>query len=224
MNYVISLGGSIINPGKINVKLLKAFGDLILTFSKKGHRFFIVTGGGQPARDAQAAAKSVSKITPDDLDWIGIAATKVNAELLRSIFGKAGYKRIISDPSKKVGGLKRINIFSGWKPGWSTDFVAVKVAQTYDAKTVINLSNIDYVYDRDPRKHKNARKFERLTWEEFNKLFSSKWNPGANVPFDPVAAKLAQQHGIKVIIMNGWELKNLQNFVRNNAAAGTVIE
>src|SRR3989344_5383694 len=208
MNYVISLGGSIINPSKINVSFLAAFRKLILSFSKD-NRFFIVTGGGQPAMDAQAAAKSVTKITPDDLDWTGIAATRVNAELLRSIFGKVAYKRIILDPSKKVGGLKRINIFSGWKPGWSTDFVAVKIAQSYGIKTVINLSNIDYVYDGDPRKHKNARKFERLTWKEFNKLFSSKWNPGANVPFDPRAARLAQKLDLKVVVMNGLKLGNL---------------
>src|SRR3989344_1358936 len=221
MNYVISLGGSIINPSKINVSFLAAFRKLILSFSKD-NRFFIVTGGGQPAMDAQAAAKSVTKITPDDLDWTGIAATRVNAELLRSIFGKVAYKRIILDPSKKVGGLKRINIFSGWKPGWSTDFVAVKIAQSYGIKTVINLSNIDYVYDRDPRKFKNAKKFERMTWAQFRRLFGSSWDPGANVPYDPVGAKLAQKLEIEVIILNGTKLDNVRQFFSGKNFKGTM--
>ena len=223
MNYVISLGGSIVNPGKINIKFLETFRDLILASSKKGYRFFIVTGGGQMARQNQQIAKLIAKPSRSDLDWIGIAATKINAELLRTIFGKAAYGRVVSDPSRKVGNLKRINIFSGWKPGWSTDFVAVKMAETYGVETVINLSNIDYVYDRDPRKHKNARKFERLTWKEFNKLFPSKWNPGANVPFDPRAARLAQKLGLKVVVMNGLKLGNLKNFLQRKRVNGTII-
>ncbi|OGZ52544.1 MAG: hypothetical protein A3B25_01425 [Candidatus Ryanbacteria bacterium RIFCSPLOWO2_01_FULL_48_26] len=222
MNYVISLGGSIINPGKIDAKFLREFHKLILSLSKS-NKFFIVTGGGRPAREAQEAAKVVSKPTPVDLDWIGIAATKVYAELLRSIFGKEAYKRVLSDPSKRVSGLKKINFFSGWKPGWSTDYVAVKIAETYGVGIVINLSNIDYVHDRDPRKYKNANKFERLTWEEFNRLFSGRWRPGAHVPFDPLAARLAEKLGLQVVVMNGSRLKNLKDFLQRKRVKGTII-
>ena len=89
---------------------------------------------------------------------------------------------------------------SGWKPGRSTDFDAVLLAKGCGAKTVVNLSNIDYVYDRDPRVNPGAKKFEKINWNDFRKIVGSKWSPGANVPFDPLAAKEAQKLGLSVFL------------------------
>jgi len=221
--YVLSLGGSLINPGRINTQYLKALRRAILNEIRKGSRFFVVVGGGRPARDYQEAGKRVVILDMAALDWVGIGATKLNAELVRVIFGDLASDSVMSDPTKKVKTPARINVFSGWKPGRSTDFDAVKIAEVQGIKTVINLSNIDYVYDSDPRKNRKAKKLPQLSWKEFQRMFSPKWNPGAHVPFDPAGAALAAKRGIKVIVLNGAKLKNLAAVLRGHKFTGTTI-
>jgi len=107
--------------------------------------------------------------------------------------------------------------------GHSSDFDAVMLAKIYGAKTVINLSNIDYVYTRDPRKYKNARKIESMSWSEYLKMVGSKWTPGANFPFDPISAQMAKRNKQEVIIMNGKNLKNLEKVFQDRKFKGTSI-
>ena len=221
--YVISLGGSLVNPGKINVPYLRDLRKLFLAEIKKGERFFVVVGGGQPARQYQDAGRRITNLNGDELDWVGIGATKLNAELVRVIFGDLASDSVMSDPTKKVKNPARVNVFSGWKPGRSTDFDAVKIAEVNGIKTVINLSNVDYVYDSDPRKNKKAKKLPWLTWQQFQRMFSPKWNPGAHVPFDPTGARLAAKRGIRVIVANGAKLKNLAAVFSGRRFKGTVI-
>lgn len=224
MKYVISLGGSIIVPNEIDIQLIKKFIRLINSLTKPRNQFFVVTGGGATARKYIAAAQSLSRSAQNaDLDWLGIAATKLNAQLLNLGFTKSARRGIITDPSIYQRNLASVNLFSGWKPGWSTDYVAVKIAQTYGVKTVINLTNVDYVYSSDPRSNQSARKYVTLTWKDFRKLFSRKWKPGANLPFDPKGADLAAHLGIRVIVINGKNFSNLRNFFSQKKFFGTII-
>lgn len=125
---------------------------MILKYLKKEKRFIIVSGGGKTARNYQNAASKVTKITKEDLDWIGIHSTRINAHLLRTIFRDWAYPKIITNPQKIKKEIKeKIIIAGGWKPGWSTDFVSTKLAQAYKVKTVLNLSNISFVYNKDPK-------------------------------------------------------------------------
>ncbi len=222
-NYIISVGGSLVAPDAVDIGFVKKLAKFISVLAGRGNNFFIVTGGGHLARKYQAAARQIGKISNADLDWLGIAATKANAELLRTAFGKSAHQFIASNPTKKIKSAQKIIIFSGWKPGASTDYDAVKIAETYGIKTVINLSNIDYVYDSDPRKNKKAKKVTKMTWKQFKKLFGSVWNPGANIPFDPVAARSAEKLGLQVVILNGRNLKNFQNFLIGKKFRGTII-
>jgi len=220
---IVSLGGSIIvPPGGIDARFLKNFKNLILKYAKKGWRFIIVVGGGATCRQYQAAAKSVSRVRPEELDWLGIAATRLNAELLKAIFGHSA--RALANPSKKVVCKEPILIGAGVKPGRSTDYAAVLAAQKYDASFLVNLSNIDFVYDYDPRKYKNAKKIKHIKWPDFKKLVGGSWVPGAHLPFDPIASKLAQRSGLKVIIMNGRKLKEFEKLLRAKPFKGTIIE
>ena len=98
-------------------------------------------------------------------------------------------------------------VAGGWKPGWSTDYVASIIAQEYGVRTVINLSNIDYVYDSDPKKNKDAKKIAEIKWKEFRKIVGNKWKPGLNMPFDPIASQKGEQLGLEVAIMNGPYLR-----------------
>jgi uridylate kinase len=221
---VISLGGSLIAPKEgIDVSFLKKFGALVRAQVRKGRRFVIICGGGTTARQYQGAADKVTKLTRDDLDWLGIHATRLNAHLLRTIFRDLAHPRIITDPHEDMSSRRPVIIGAGWRPGCSTDYDAVLLAERYAADQLINLSNISFVYDKDPRKHANAKAFPRLTWKAFRKRFGSKWHPGLNSPFDPVASKEAEKMKLRVVIAEGRDLANLAKILEGKAFKGTVI-
>ncbi len=224
MEVVLSLGGSIIVPEKIDIAFLKKFRKIILDFVNKGNKVVIVAGGGHTCRVYQKAAAEInSKATQENLDWIGIKTTKLNAELIRAIFSKHAYEEVMDDPDEKIKTDKPIVVGSGWKPGCSSDWDTVRLAVNLGIDTVVNLSNIEYVYDKDPNKHKDAKKIEEMTWKQMQEIVGIKWTPGANLPFDPVAAKEAAKEGLKVVIMNGTDLENLKNFLEGKKYKGTTI-
>lgn len=221
--FVISLGGSLINPGQVDSIFLKNFKKLILSEVNKGNKFILITGGGALCRHYQDALRGIIKPSNEVLDWLGIYTTRVNARLVQLMFGPHASSEIVKNPEKKLIFNKKILVASGWKPGRSTDFVAVTLGKIYNAQTVINLSNIDYVYTKDPKKFKDAKKIERIPWTNFRKIVGNKWDPGKNAPFDPTAARLAQKLGLKVIIANGKNLKNLENILAGKQFIGTTI-
>src|SRR6185503_12011240 len=120
---------------------------------------------------------------------------------------------IVEDPNRKVAFKNKILLAGGWIPGRSTDDDSVRLAKLYGSKTIINLTNIDYLYTKDPRKFKSARPIKQIGWNDYRKIAGNKWNPGAHVPFDPVASKLAQKNRQRVIIADGSDLKNLDNIL-----------
>jgi uridylate kinase len=221
---VISLGGSIINPGEINLAFLKKFRALILKYSR-GRIFYIITGGGAPARQYQTVVRKLQKNSLVYEDSVGIAATRLNAELLRALFGKKAKSEIFHSPfgltEVKPG---EIIIGGGFKPGNSSDLVAVALAKEVGASTVLNLSNIDYVFDKDPHKYKDAKPQQQVSWKDFLKIVGTKWSPGGNFPFDPIASKFAQKANISVIVMNGKKLANLRDYLSNEKIKGTMLK
>ncbi len=221
--FVISLGGSLIVPEKIDVSFLKRYKAVILKQIEKNSSFIIITGGGKTCRKYQKALTKISKPNEKTLDWLGIYSTRLNARLIQMIFGKLSATEIVENPAKKIK-FGKILIASGYKPGRSTDYVATALAKKYGARTVINLSNVSYVYDKDPKKFKNAQKQKRLSWNELLKITGRKWTPGKNVPFDPTAAKFAKKNKLKVIVTNGKDLKNLRSILEGKKFNGTVIE
>jgi len=220
---VISLGGSLIIPGEIDVIFLKAFKELILSFVKLNKRFVLITGGGKICRKYNTAAGEISEVSSDELDWLGIYSTRFNAEFVRLIFNEYADKDIILDPMLPLEFSKSIIIGGGWKPGNSTDLVAVSIARNIGAKKIINLSNTDYVYDKDPKTNPDAKKLEKVSWAEYRALIPKEWNPGLNSPFDPIASEMAEKEGITVVTMNGKNIENLEKFLNGEEFAGTTI-
>lgn len=221
---VISLGGSLIIPDQIDLEFLKKFREVIENQTQKGRKFVIITGGGKLCRRYQEVARKLSNPSNEDMDWIGIASLKLNAELLRVIFGELANPKIISNLNEKLDFSKPIIIGSAYEPGHSTDWDAVLAAKNVGAKKVINLSNIDYVYDSDPKENPNAKKFENISWAEYRKLIPETWHPGFSSPFDPTASEMAEAEGIEVVIMNGRPISNLENFLNGEEFKGTKIQ
>lgn len=211
-------------PEEIDYKFLKKFRKLIISKIKEGNRFFIIAGGGSTARKYIEGAKKIIKIKNDDLDWLGVHSSRLNAHLIKTIFADVAHRKIIKNPTIHLLIKEKMAVAGGWKPGWSTDYVATMVAQEYKVGTVINLSNIKYAYTKDPNKYKNAEKIIDTDWKSFRKVVGSEWKPGMNTPFDPIASKKGEQLGLKVIIADGKDLKNLSKIIEGKNYKGTTIK
>lgn len=225
-NYkIISLGGSIVIPPEgFDIEFLKRFKNLIIERVKNGERFIIVVGGGSTARRYQKALGEAHEASRADLDRMGIFATHLNANFVRLMFGKRAHPEVVVDPTKKIIINKPIIIAGGWKPGCSTDYDAVLLAKTYGAKEIINASNISYVYTADPKLDPSAKSIPRMSWKELRAIVGDKWIPGANVPFDPKAAKEGEKLGLKVKFVKGAELSELSNVLEGKDFDGTIVD
>jgi len=229
---IVSVGGSLIVPDQLDTKFLTAFRSLILEKIEQGFSFAIIAGGGATARRYQDAAKIVRGdpsqgselgLPREDLDWLGIHATRLNGHLLRTLFREEAHREVVTNPAQDSEYNDAIVIEAGWRPGWSTDYCAVTAAKMFSATRVANLSNIDYVYTADPRTNKNAKPIEKISWGEFRTLIPAEWDPGIHTPFDPVAAKEAESLHLEVAIMNGEHLDRFAAYLDSKPFIGTVI-
>ncbi len=222
---IISLGGSLVVPQGVGIDtvFLREFKFSLERAIAWGQRFVVVVGGGSVAREYQRAARELSGLLDEDADWLGIHATRLNAHLLRTIFKDVAHPRVFSSADDVVAVEEPLVIGAGWRPGWSTDYVAVAIAEKLGARRIANLSNTDYVYERDPREDPAAKKFERISWREYRLLIPREWRPGLNTPFDPVASARAEELGVEVAIMNGKRLGNFEKYLVGGKFEGTVI-
>jgi len=219
---VVALGGSIVHPDEIDTMFLKKFKKFLAPFFKRGTRFVLVLGGGALARRFQHAAGAVANVNDEDKDWIGIHATRLNAHLLRTVF-RGVANPVIIDSRSKVARLRYpVTIGAGWRPGWSTDYVALQIAADLGVKEAIIAGKPDYVYNKDP-KYPDAKKFLALSWREYGKLIPKKWKPGLHAPVDPVGAALAAREGLRAVVMDGRDLKNFNALLKGEEFKGTII-
>lgn len=226
---VISVGGSIIVPDKVDVGFLRDFRQALVDHLEKEPqlRLILVCGGGSPAREYQRAFREVlgaaAETEKEAQDWIGIAATRLNAELMRFLFQPYCPEKVITDPTAVAVFPGRVLVAAGWKPGFSTDYDAVLLAERFQADTLINLSNVVKVYTADPNIDPQAKALDHASWPEFQGLVGRAWTPGKNVPFDPVATEYAARLRLRVIVASGRNIENLKNILEDKPFEGTVI-
>lgn len=224
---VISLGGSIVAPDQVDVDFITRFKESISAYleEQESRKLILIVGGGGPARSYQSAYRAIAGTAAerDQQDWIGIAATRLNGELVRAVFLTYCTHPVVTDPHAVDSFSGRILVAAGWKPGFSTDNDAVILAERFGAGTVINLSNIAKVHTADPKHDPNARPLDHISWKDFRRMVGDRWEPGKNLPFDPVAAKRAAQLGLQVITAAGKNLPNLEALLRGKPFEGTVI-
>lgn len=226
MLSIISLGGSIVAPDKPDVSFIQQFSALVRKYlaENEERRIILIVGGGGPARAYQQAYREISGGShSEEQDWIGIMATRLNAQLIRGVFADLCPDPVVTDPTavQKMSG--RVLVAAGWKPGFSTDTDAVYLAEQFGADRVINLSNIAKVYTDDPRTNPDAEPLDTISWKDFQRMIGDEWVPGRNVPFDPVATRKAAELGLKVICAAGGDIENLSRLLRGEQFEGTLI-
>lgn len=226
---VLSVGGSIVAPEYPDTKFVSDFVLMVKDFLLKNpdDKLILVVGGGGPARIYQKAFREVTDTSENDgtdaADWIGIMATRLNAQFVKACFGELCKEAVVTDPTVAKDFTGRILLAAGWKPGFSTDNDAVLLAQKFNADTVVNLSNIEKVYTDDPRKNPEAKPLDEISWGDFRKMVGDEWIPGKNCPFDPIASKKAQELGLIVICAGGKNIENTRAILEGKPYTGTTI-
>lgn len=222
---VVSVGGSLIVPDEIDTAFLSTLKALLIEKIGEGFSFAVIAGGGKTARRYQEAARAVANLSADDLDWLGIHATRLNGHLLRTILEEVAHPVMITNPDEVLDAPEdaKLIVAAGYRPGASTDLRAVQIAKRLGATRLVNLSNIDYAYTADPKEDPTAEKIEKISWTDFRKLIPEAWDPGLSSPFDPIAAKEAESLGLEVAIMNGASLDRFAAYLENKPFEGTVI-
>ena len=231
MTKILSVGGSIIAPDRPDSEFLSSFVNMCKKWldSDKDNKLILVAGGGAPARFYQNAYKEVSEKTgfsfdANAADWVGIMATRINAQLLKACFGDYCKNDVVYNPTlEDLSFDGKVLVASGWKPGFSTDTDAVYLGEKFDAKTIVNLSNIEKVFTDDPKKNPDAKPLDTISWAEFRKMVGDEWTPGKNCPFDPIASKKAEADGMKVICAGGKNIANIQAILEGKDFIGTTI-
>jgi len=226
---VISLGGSIIAPDKVDVAFLRSFRKAVLEYLEQDpeRRLILVCGGGGPAREYQGAYRAVlsepAEAEAEAQDWLGIAATRLNAELVRFLFQPHCPQPVVQDPTAVPVFTGRVLVAGGWKPGFSSDYDAVLLARRFQADSLVNLSNVAAIYSADPKMDPSARPLPRLRWAELAAMVGTTWVPGRNVPFDPVATAEAARAGLRVVVAAGRNIENFKRILAGQEFEGTVV-
>ncbi len=223
---IISLGGSIIAPDQPDTEFVSKFYDVVSNYLNEdpNRKLIFVVGGGGPARIYQQSAKALqNNLTSEELDWIGIMATRLNAQFVKTVFKKYCFNDVVTDPTAPFEFDGQVLLAAGWVPGFSTDNDAVLLAQRFNAKTVMNLSNIAKIYSDDPKTNPNAQPLDELSWDQYKAMVGTEWTPGKNCPFDPVATQKASELGLKVITASGKDLANIKNILEDEPFNGSII-
>lgn len=207
---ILSIGGSLIVPDAVDTTFLTNLTAFISSQTTDlGRSFIIVPGGGRTSRNYVTA---LSQFTADHVahDRLGIAACAMNGALLSELFKDNDQVQVRPDPEL-------------YEPGASSDRACVRTAIKHGASKVVNLSNISHVYTADPNTDPTAQKLERISWADFRKLIPDEFTPNLSSPFDPEAAKLAQEHHIEVATIHGDNLPALTAYLAGDVFEGTVI-
>jgi uridylate kinase len=226
LNVVVSLGGSLINPGEPDLKFLREISKLLIKL-KNQYKLAVVCGGGKPARTYLQAVRELTK-NEFLADEIAIMATKQNASLLIAALGNGAYPNVISSFSHVANALlsNKIVVMGGTIPGITTDTDAALLAEKIGAKRLVNLSNVNAVYSSDPKKDKNAKKLSKMSFNELAELAfkSDKREAGTHFIFDLVACKIIERAKIETHFVYGGDLKEVEKAIKGEKHSGTVIK
>ena len=232
MKVAISLGGSLLT-GKSDDKFVKLdparfskYAQVIRGLHEEGHQLMVVCGGGKPARYFIDIAKIIGA-SPEVLDYLGIKSSHINALLFMAALGNiAEQPTVYETPGERFDGREpgKVWIGGGHKPSTSTDYRTVAFAEAMGADLVINATDIDGVYDKNPKTHPDAKKLPELTFEQLETIIkdNTRQAPGEYGLFDLAAVKKSLETKIPVAIIDGTDPQEITRAVNGSHSGSTV--
>ncbi|HIH18182.1 MAG TPA: UMP kinase [Nanoarchaeota archaeon] len=225
---IFSLGGSAIVPGKVDYSLLKKLKSLILGLSRR-EQVVIVCGGGRTAREYISALEKEGASEYERCS-VGIECTRLNALLVALFLGQLANSHIPTTTGEFLKAMKkhRIVVTGGGLEdahiGTTSDGTTAFLTALLHEKEFINLTNVSGLYDKDPRKFRNAKLVPRISYGDFWKLMGKvKEKPGQHFILDSYATKIITKNKIRVAILDGKEIKNISSYLDGRKFVGSVI-
>jgi len=217
---VISLGGSVVLADDVDTTFYTALKELFSDLKDKN--IFVIVGGGPPAREYITRARSL-QISEENLDTIGIAVTRVNALFLACQLQKK-ISEIPCSTQEAIGLDQPLVIMGGTTPGHSTDFVGAELAGLANADLFVIATNVDGVFDKDPRTYADAKMYTSISAQELLEKYGGAWNAaGSNTVIDGPALQKIHDGHIPTIVVNGKQIKNLKKALNHQEFHGTTI-
>lgn len=250
MEYVvIKIGGSMISPPKDHVHegLLCKYANVLLRIfsgNEIDKRLILIVGGGNTSRVYRDLAVKCGEDCDEDKHRIGIAATWLNAELMRALLSSVSYHRplgvgvyakdkeqgekwVAHDFESWLAGDRPILLGGGFITGASTDMNAFLLASKLGLSKIYKLTNVDHVYSKDPSLP-GAQPLSRLSWDQYFDMFDVKKGtslhaPGAHLPVDLYASELARDKQITCVFASGEDPEIISRIFEEKPITGTII-
>lgn len=221
---VLSLGGSLVNPGTPDSQYVSS---LVRLLRGLNYKFAIVVGGGRLARQwAEAARKKGA--SEFEADEVAIKATKKNSQFVIDHIKKDVNRKVCEtfDEARKAAKSHRFVVMGGTIPGITTDSDAVLLAECLGAKRIINLSNIDAVYSDNPVRNPNAKKFHKMDYQQMIDLAGKNdmRTAGTHFVFDFLACKLIARSKIEAHFVHGKNFLDVRKAIEGRPHGGTVVK
>lgn len=222
---VISLGGSLIVPEKMNVKFLDEFRKTLRKYYSK-YKFVVVCGGGTIARKYISALREKGK-SEKELADAGIRATRMNALFMMQLFGKEANDELPLNMNEVKNNLAKNKIVIcgalRHEKHSTSDGTAAKLAH-FLGTNFINMTNVQGLYSENPKTNPKARFISSISWKDFEKMaLKIKFEVGQNFVLDQQAARIIRMGKIKTYIL-GSDLRNLGGVLTGKKFVGTRIE
>tara|TARA_Y100000588_G_scaffold208125_1_gene222059 strand:- start:14379 stop:15080 length:702 start_codon:yes stop_codon:yes gene_type:complete len=227
---VVALGGSLLRPEvEHRHRWLLELVSILRDRVDSGDRIGLVVGGGAPAREGIDLAKPIiSDIS--HLDRIGIAATRLNATIVREALADEGIpvsERIPDSVDEAVSDLEssEVVVMGGTEPGHTTDAVAIRLAISSGAEKCVIATNVPKVYARDPRVHPQSESFDNLTLQQLQDIVGPPEHSGAggSQVVDPVGVGEALSNGLPLDILDGRDTGKIRKSLEGKRFDGTTV-
>jgi uridylate kinase len=223
MRIVLRIGGSVV-ASPVNTELMSKYAEMVHTLKAQGHEVAVVVGGGSLAREFIAVAKKLG-LNEQAQDEVAISVSRIFAQLFLKKLGSVscGKVALTLDEAAECLNEGKIMVMGGLKPGITTDAVAALVAERVKADLLVKGTDQDGVYDKDPRKHADAVKLDRLSFEDLPRIFEENAHKaGMHQIIDPEAVKVLKCERVKLVVVNGFNPENILAAV-NGEKVGTVV-
>jgi uridylate kinase len=223
MRIVVRIGGSVV-ASPINTELIGKYADVINAVKQQGDEVAVVVGGGALARQFIGIAKELD-LDMTAQDEIAISCSRLFAQLFLKKLGNTACSKvaITLDDAKQCLVEGKIVVMGGLKPGITTDTVAALVAECIHADLFVKGTDQDGVYDKDPRKHPDAVKLDKLSINDLSRIFEENVHKaGMHQIIDPEAIKVLKRKPLKLVVVNGFKPENLLAAIKGENV-GTII-
>ena len=218
---VIKLSGRVF--GMDNVKILKDYAQFLVKISKVCQPI-VIAGGGNIARHYISQARS-SGADESTLDELGIEISRLNAKLLIYALKNKAY----SHPPTTLQEIRHavddglIVVAGELHPGQSTNGTAALIAEKVQAEQFLNATDVDGVYDKDPNKFSNAKKFKRIELKNLKTMLVHEDSvAGGYDLMDIVALKIIERSKIKTQILKA-DTKMIEKAIKGSNVGTEII-